>query len=286
MAQTLTLQHGPLALSLAPGRGAACTALTWSPPGQTPVDLWRPMPSQAEVFEAACFVLVPYSNRLFGGRLLAQDAEHALPRNHGRVEQAVHGLGWRQAWRLLERGRAQARLGYRHRADAHWPYDHSAEQSLTVREDGLRLHLTLTNLDRRSMPAGLGWHPRFALDAGDRVRWDARGEQAADRLALNDCFGPWRGAARLDRRSRGLRLRLRAGASLSHLMVFRLPDQPWLCLEPVSHATGAFSLPALRNPAHGARDLAPGRTLRAWIDLRIEPRAFPFSPSHPPRRPP
>lgn len=277
----LTLRHGPLALTVRPGQGGACSGLTWSPPGRGPLDLWRPLPSAGEVFEAACFPLVPYSNRLFDGRLLTRAGERLLPRNHARVEHPVHGLGWRHAWRVLDRGRSHASLAYRHEADAHWPFTHSATQTITLCDRSLRMALTLKNEGATPMPAGLGFHPRFAIDAGDRVRWDAHGDRPTEHIELNDCFSGWRGAARLDRRRAGLRLRLRTGALLRHLMVYRLPGQPWLCLEPVSHATGAFSRPSMHDAAHGALELAPGRSLGGWMELRIESLA---SPTRPPRR--
>ena len=72
-----------------------------------------------------------------------------------------------------------------------------------------------------------------------------------------------------------MRPRARASARLRHLVVYRTHAQPWLCLEPVSHATGAFSLPHLHQPRHGPIELAPGRVLRGWMELRIEPHAFP-----------
>lgn len=274
----LMLQNGPLSLSLEPDQGAACSALNWTPSGQPPLPLWRPWPAGSEVFESACFALVPYSNRLAEGRLLTARGPRTLASNHARVGCPVHGEGWRRPWRVRDHGRSHARLSYRHQADAHWPYDHSASQSLMLGPDRLRVELSLSNESPESMPAGLGLHPRFAIDAGDQVCWDAQELHAADRLELNDCMSAWSGQLHLDRRARGLRLRLSAGPALGHLMVYRRADQPWLCLEPVSHATGALSQPHLRGAEHGAIDLLPGQSLQAWVELQVEPRVFSPTP--------
>lgn len=274
----LTLHNGPLALSLEPDQGAACKALSWTPHGQPPLPLWRPWPDGSEVFESACFALVPYSNRLPEGRLLTARGPRTLASNHGRVGCPVHGEGWRRPWQLGEHGRSHARLAYRYQADGHWPFDHSATQSLTLGPDRLRIELSLTNESPEPMPAGLGLHPRFAIDAGDQVCWDAQQVHAADHIERNDGVSAWGGRLRLDRRARGLRLRLRAASALPHLMVYRRADQPWLCLEPVSHATGAMSQPAMQGSGHGAIDLMPGQSLQAWVELHIEPRVFSPTP--------
>lgn len=271
----VSLRKGPLALTLVPGQGGACSALRWHPAGGTPVDLLRPTPAGAGVFEASCFPLVPYSNRLFEGRLLASAGECAVPRNHERVDHPVHGVGWRRAWRVTDQDRRRACLSYRHEADEHWPFDHVATQTVEVHADRVRFGIELRNEGDIPMPAGIGLHPRFVIDAGDHVRWDAVGTREACDIEMNDCFGDWPGRARIDRRSRGLRLRLRASARLGHLMVYRTKGQPWLCLEPVSHATGAFSLPRLHHRCHGAMELAPGRAMRGWMELHIESHAFP-----------
>ena len=275
----LTLAHGPLALGVHPDQGAACSRLTWTPPGGAATELWRPWPPGSEVFEAASFALVPYSNRLFEGHLRTSAGLRQLPRNHERVDCAVHGLGWRRPWQVLGQSPAQLHLAYHHTADAHWPFEHRAGQDLTLGPQGLRVDLALHNTGAEPMPAGLGLHPRFAIDEDDLLRWPDGATQRASDIVCN-AGQAWGGRLQLERPAAGLRLELRADPLLAQLMVYRLPGQPWLCLEPVSHATGAFSRPELHHAAHGARELAPGQSLRAWVELQVHALSHPRSHPH------
>ena len=44
-------------------------------------------------------------------------------------------------------------------------------------------------------------------------------------------------------------------------------------MEPVSHATGAWSLSALHGNANGKRYIAPGRSSPVWMELRVRDSA-------------
>jgi aldose 1-epimerase len=90
-------------------------------------------------------------------------------------------------------------------------------------------------------------------------------------IVQDHCHAGWRGPVCLTHPRRQIALSVTASAELEHLMVYRRPGQPWLCLEPVSHATGALSLPALNTPASGARLLAPGERWSVWMNLRVMP---------------
>jgi galactose mutarotase-like enzyme len=44
---------------------------------------------------------------------------------------------------------------------------------------------------------------------------------------------------------------------------------PWLCAEPVSHATGAWSLPQIHQASAGLRWLSPGGQFQGWMALSV-----------------
>ena len=147
------------------------------------------------------------------------------------------------------------------------------------------------------MPAGLGFHPWFAIDedstvcfaaeavwmkdgqglpasalpAGSAPDFEFSSPRLATELVQDHCHAGWRGPVCLTHPRRQIALSVTASAELEYLMVYRRPGQPWLCLEPVSHATGALSLPALSTPASGARLLAPGERMSVWMNLRVMP---------------
>ena len=113
--------------------------------------------------------------------------------------------------------------------------------------------------------------PASALPAGSAPEFEFSSPQLAMEIVQDHCHAGWRGPVCLTHPSRQIALSVSASADLKHLMVYRRPGQPWLCLEPVSHATGALSLPGLNTPASGARLLAPGERWSVWMNLRVMP---------------
>ena len=297
MAEPLTLRNGPMALDVLPALGACWQALRYAPPDRPAVDILRPMAeAYADPFASGGFALVPWSNRLFGGQLMAGRQALSVPANRTGIAHPVHGVGWQTCWQVERADAAQVLLAYQHRASDAWPFDHQCAQTIALSGQGARWALTLTNTSAGPMPAGAGFHPWLAADAGDTVAFDAatvwqqNAEAWPDRaqalakapsfsfrpprpvggVQVNHCYGGWPGSATLERPTQGVRLRLAASPNLAHLVVYRTADAPWICIEPVSHATGAWSLPALHAAAQGVRWLAPGEQLSVWMEIHVE----------------
>lgn len=297
MMNPLALSLGQLSLLMDLDSGA-CKQLRWTEMANNkPVDLlaWNQSQPTNMSFEVGSFVLVPYSNRLFGGRLLSPKGAFTLPGNHPQSDVPVHGIGWRKKWQLLMREPQRMVLGYSHLSDTHWPFTHTCEQTVTLNHDEVEFHLKLRNIDEQPMPAGLGFHPWFALDSESHVRfgptsvwlqdengWPTLNRPASDqenfdfsqwRLAQavnqNHCHSDWSGQAELNLHEKKLSIQISASPNLNHLMVYRKPGQDWLCLEPVSHATGALSLPHVRIARAEDNLLAPGDSMEAWMRIGV-----------------
>jgi aldose 1-epimerase len=290
---TVTLRQGPIELQIVPGLGACWVALLYGAPGRAPVDILRPMPlTSQDLFESAGYVLVPYSNRLFGQTLLAGNGQgHAIALNRPGMADPVHGLGWMKSWEVRARSADAMTLCYQHDADSHWPYTHSCELQLAVRDASVCLRMTISNHSRLPMPVGMGFHPFLAIDDDSRLsfgvaaRWeqDQNGEPtqplpvpematSGHRVAgleVNHCFSGWKGPVRLTRPRHGVAVELRASPELDHLQVYRRAGMPWVCAEPVSHATGAWSLPQVHHASAGLRWLPQGAQFQAWMELCV-----------------
>ena len=276
-----------------PALGACWAALLYCAPGQAPLHILRPLPQDSQdLFESGGYVLVPYSNRLFGHQLLAGSGEtHAIALNRPAVSDPVHGVGWMKAWTVTEKSADSLTLDYHHGADLHWPYAHACQLHLAVGDGRVCMRMTVHNLSQQPMPVGMGFHPFLAIDDDSRVffdvaaRWeqDGNGEpthlapvaacppmgHAAAQLQLNHCFGGWSGPVRLTRPQHGMTVEVRASNELDHLQVYRRADMPWLCMEPVSHATGAWSLPQVHLASAGLRWLPPGAQFQGWMELSV-----------------
>ena len=298
MRNPIVLRQGMLELALEPELGACCSALRYHGGAGGPVDVLVPLaPGNTDPFQSGCFVLVPYSNRLFGQRLLMPGSEAlAIPLNRDKVSTPVHGVGWTKRWNVVSCSRESAVLAYHHAPDAYWPFAHECGLTVTLADSGAHFELTLRNLGGAAMPAGLGFHPYFALEpdalasfqaksvwqqdadgvpngmeaVAGNPRFDFSHPRPAQAVELNHCFAHWDGYAQVLRPHHALTVQLTAGPGLGHLVVYRPAAQPWLCMEPVSHATGAFSLKAMHSPENGVRYLASGASMVASMDIEVE----------------
>jgi aldose 1-epimerase len=298
MRSDIILCHGPLELGISPALGGCCTYLRRrSTASGAWVDVLRPMPVDCrDPFEAACFAMLPYSNRLFDGRLRRPgESDLILPPNCDRIALPVHGTGWMSVWDIDSQDANHVSLHYRHFANEHWPFDMDCTQRVVLAADAVHFEASIRNVGADPMPSGLGFHPRFALHPetlvtlGAQTVWaqDARGypthlepvngfprydyrlPRPADAVDLNHCFADWSGEATLDTPRDKVSVRVSASALLRHLVVYRLPGKSWLCIEPVSHATGALSLDTLASSVHGVHRLEPGQSLAASMEIRF-----------------
>jgi len=169
MAGQLSLHCGALSLTLS-SQGGACTSLRWHADASEVVDLLQPRSKESqEHFEQPSFPLVPYSNRLFAGQLLTPEGALTLPCNHARHPIPVHGLGWRANWSTRQLNAHSAEQQHYHEADVHWPFAYDCTQHVSLSEDAAHFTLSLHNLSDRPIPAGLGFHPWFAIDEDSTV---------------------------------------------------------------------------------------------------------------------
>ena len=289
----LHLTRGGFQLAVCPALGGAITRFAFEG-----FDLLRPWDGSEQVRRTGCFVLAPYSNRVADGRFDFDGSSHQLRRNSADHALPIHGVAWKRAWQLDERGADHLLLSLSHDSRegenaADWPFAFHLSQRLQLLDDGLALELRLHNRDSRAMPAGLGWHPYFPRHAGVELQftaeavwqadeqqlplrqaaipagWDFSQLRAVDEPGLDNNFSGWNGQARLCWPEQRLSLAIEAGPGLQHLIVYTPPAvQGFIAVEPVSHANGA-----LNRGAEGLEILAPGQTLIRDCSWRLSPAA-------------
>jgi aldose 1-epimerase len=274
------LEHGDWRVELDGERGGQIVRADWRGlPVLAPGRFGRVAAEQ----DAGCFPLVPYSNRIRNGRFQLDGREIALPPPVYAAPHALHGFGWRNAWRVEASGAGAARMQLDH-APGDWPWRYRAEQIVRVKGDTLEITLTLTNLDRSPMPAGIGLHPyfvrpaRLVLTASVEGRWasapDAPGLPVGRDAApaylgqpgLDHCFNGWDGHAEFSGEA-GLGLKLTATPSLGNLVIYTPPGQPFFCLEPVSHVNDAANLGENANPGERLLMLLQDQTLSGQMTI-------------------
>ena len=241
------------------------------------------------VLEAGCFPLVPYVNRIRGGRFVFRGREVRLAPNMPGDPSPLHGQGWLNPWTVEEASDDRAVLSFHHAA-GEWPWTYEARQEFALDETGLSLGLICRNASVGPMPCGLGQHPYFRcgpdtqLDTRvthawtiddqvlpvDRVAADGRfdlRERAVCGQDLDNGFGGWNGEARLSDPAWPYAVTL-SSLEARFFQLYSPVDGGIFVAEPVTHANAALNAPEEQWPELGMRALEPGEVMR--LDMRLE----------------
>jgi aldose 1-epimerase len=280
----IVLERGSWRLTVRPELGCSISNLTRG--GR---DVLRPTPEGVtDILETACFPLVPYANRIAGGRFDFDGQTVTLPVLDRFAPHALHGDGWLRPWSELERAETTASFVYRHEGGP-WPWPYEAVQTFSLTGSGLRIDLSVLNAAESSMPAGLGLHPYFpvsdqtrlsltaaavwAVDGGliptapvspGQVFDWASGPRVAEAPFVDHCYAGWDGIARLTGPERTTTLTASSNAGRVHVYA---PGQDFCCVEPVTHRPDAIHAPD--GQASGLVVLAPGRALSMWMEIAV-----------------
>lgn len=250
--------------------------------------------------KASSFVLIPYSNRIEGGRFTFQSQAYQLANGE---RHASHGDVRGRAWQVDTVNATALHCSFDSRVfgDVNWPWPFTATLAYTLQESTLFSRLTVTNQGGSAMPAGLGWHPyynRMLTRAGEPVQLqfqvqsvypDANDNRIpsgpAQPLAPNQdfstqraltpdnfidaCFYGYASNGSITWPESGVKLSYRCSSSCTHLILFN-PTKPYFAVEPVTNANNGINLYAQGDPTSGIRVLAPGETLEATFAVQVE----------------
>jgi aldose 1-epimerase len=279
----LSLRHGEIALDVLPSLGGGITRFHWRG-----IPIFRDAVALDSPLGLSSFVLLPFSNRIAGGRFVHAGREVQLPPNFPAAStlHPIHGFGWTAPWQVTARDSASMTMAYSHPL-GDWPWSFHAEQSLSLHHQGFHHSLRLTNLSDRPMPAGLGLHPYFpkrgaqlrtrftghwrVSDDGLPLEWlDAPGglDLASD-PPVDTLFTGRDGDLVIDwtqQGSPGHRLTITPAAELPHTHIYTPAEADYFCIEPVSHRTNAINA---ANTDDRPRDLGPGASWQVSADYRV-----------------
>jgi aldose 1-epimerase len=273
------LRSGHAELGIARSCGGSLTR--WIVEG---VHLLRPCsPTVRDPLESACFVLAPFSNSIEGGRFSFAGNLFPLPRNHPLEPAPIHGDAWLARWRVDRFGANAATLSYEHSGRQGFPFRYRVVQDITLKPAQLTIRLRLTNLDRSSMPAGLGVHPYFIkppsaqLLAPHAGRWSTSGlvadmqfcHRARIKQPIDTCFVGWSRTAQLSWPQGRFYIEVSASASAWGLVVYSPRSSKFVCIEPVTHVNDGFNAMARGDSHTGVRILAPGKSMQLKVLMSV-----------------
>lgn len=247
-------------------------------------------PGASDPGDMANFPLVPFSNRIRGGRFECDGRTVTLSPNLPGDKSPLHGQGWRNAWTVESSNTTSATLTFVHEP-GEWPWRYEARQLFALDEHGLTLTLTCRNLSLERMPCALALHPWFPCDGATRIetevsdvwlidadvlpttRVPASGKYLPSNgpvcgRGLDNGYEGWSGEALIDWGT-GARLRMTAAAPRFQLYA---PEIGGLFVaEPVENANCALNAPQAEWEKLGIRLLAQGeeRSLSVRFDVLV-----------------
>jgi aldose 1-epimerase len=286
---SVRIAAGNLRLELNPSIGGSISAFLWVGDGSETGILRKCNSSLENVLDASSFPLVPYVNRIRGGRFTFRGREVRLTPNMPGDPSPLHGQGWLNAWQVDEASERRAVLSFRHAA-GEWPWDYDALQEFELDERGLSVRLTCSNISRDPMPCGLGQHPYFPCGPKTRLdthvthawtidehvlpvgkvpaegRYDLRDRPACGQ-DLDHGFGGWSGGARISDPDWPYDLEM-SSPEAKFFQLYSPGAGGIFVAEPVTQANAALNAPEEEWPELGMRVLDPGEAMS--LDMRLE----------------
>ena len=208
-----------------------------------------------------CYPMLPWAGRIRRGRFDFDGRAYQLPLNLG--EHAIHGVGFALPWHVEEISAVHVALSLQLPDDERWPFGGVARQHIEVRDDALRMKLSVT-AGERAMPAVIGWHPWFCKPDTIEFKPTRAYPRDAEGIAVRPLGdlppGPWDDCFVNDEPVVIARAsqRLRLVSSCRHWVVYDETAQA-TCIEPQTGPPDAFSLEPTR--------LAPGCSVSASFSL-------------------
>lgn len=280
----VVLRNGDAECEIWPDKGGSIAR--WAIAGQNMFRATAPsVRADALPTGMASFPLVPYSNRIGFGRFHWNGKTVTLKLNAPPEPHALHGTGWVGIWNVTELTENTVVLCYEHHSDEYWPWHFSAEQHISLTDNGLTIDMIARNLSDRLAPLAFGHHPAFDSE-GATLAFNAsgvwlsgddglpavsgtpknvfdftHGGRVTGRM-LDNGYAGWDGKANIRWDNRPLEL-----AIISDMRdaVVYIPDGAChFCFEPVPHIINALNLPG-QYPAMPS--VAPGSSVASNIQF-------------------
>lgn len=134
-------------------------------------------------------VLLPWPNRVAGGRYDFEGQTHQLPISEPRHGNASHGLTRWQPWRMIARSPDRVALGLTIFPQSGYPFALALELDYTLSDAGLMVRTGARNVGATPLPFGAGHHPYFTVGTA-RVDAALLGLPAAARLTTDERMIP------------------------------------------------------------------------------------------------
>lgn len=273
------LENSRQRLGLVPGMGAGIASWQYKADARS-IDILRPWDqASTDMYKLASFAMLPWSNRISHGGFDCEGRHYPMQCNRAGEPYPIHGDGWLQAWQLEQTAPDTVDMTLHSNCFQGNPYHYRALQRFVLRDDGMDQLVEVTHLGEHPLPYGLGQHPWFVrqpdtvlhaqvqavwLSGKDPIptehttlfppTWNPSHGMPAVGSFIDNGFTGWNGLAHIDWPSHGLRVHMRHVESSGYCLVYRPPEGPAFCFEPITHPIDSFHMagqPGLVTLHHG-----------------------------------
>ncbi len=291
------LHHAGQHLGLVPSLGGSVAAWQIDGPDGRRADLWRSWDGRtADLYRMASFAMVPWSNRISCGGFFHAGRFHPMQLNRAGEPYPIHGDGWLQPWSLRQPAPDTLEMALHSDRFQGNPYHYECVQTFRLVPGGLDQSVLVRHLGPEPLPYGLGLHPWFPRTPDTRISapvqgvwlcgsdplptrhtewfpegWNLNGGISAHGNLIDNAYTGWGGTARIAWPERGLQLTARmpdferdGGAGRHFCLVYRPPEGPAFCFEPITQPIDAFNQPG--QP--GLRVLERGQEFTLRVEWR------------------
>jgi len=296
MPEILTIQNAHWRVGLVPATGGSVAFGQVNIGGEW-VDVLRPTPEAdlERAADTASYPLVPWSNRVRGGKLEWNGRVYQLRVNFPDGT-AIHGTGWEYPWTVVEHTATSLVVEFVSKEvyGVNWPWPFTARYEYVLDGERFTWNMAITNTSHETFPAGLGHHPYFQRQlvgangplgesaqlqvncekayalthclpdaaAGDiPARADFRQIRPLGEEFVDDCFtGRTSTTACVIEWPGALALDVEAGALLEHVVIYIPQGQSFFACENITNCNDAFHLEAKGEPGTGLFLVQPQET--------------------------
>ena len=285
-----SLKAGLLQVDVLPAVGGSIARFDYLGPGGRQSLLRGTDDAYDDVLGSSCYPLVPYANRIRGGRFQCDGREVQLAPNLQGDASPLHGQGWRAPWSVESVAGDRLGMIFRHEA-GEWPWAYESRQQLVLTPEGLEIALNCRNLSALPMPCGMGLHPYFPCTGETVLDTEVSGVWTVDenvlpvdhlpatgryslqnRLiggqGLDNGFGGWGGEARIRWPGQPMALEM-SSADASYFQVYSPVGRGFFAAEPVQHVNAALNAPQDQWPQLGIHLLAPGESRQLRVRFKV-----------------
>jgi len=296
---TLESSDGQQRLSVVPAFGATIIDLCLA--GQSVLDTYQTPEEMLAYKWMKSGVLIPFPNRLKGGRYIWNNDAYSFFTNDSITGNALHGFGLDKPYELIKTDLSQDQgsltCRYEYNGDnAGYPFPFTFEIQYKLKSSGyFSLRMTFYNDGFEAIPVGLGWHPYFQMGddigklkmkmspsemigvdqhmipTGKRYEYDEFEEKRKiGATILDNCFAFQQNDNKrnaeiiLESETRVLRFWQRMGThQFNYMQIFTHPDRNAIALEPMTCNVDAF------NNGEGLAVLLPNEKLEVSCGVEV-----------------